>query len=83
MSGLDLVISIAIDPPPIKGSLYSEIVLGNQGYNVLIALDFPPGYLSGVFNTFINHHACDLIYQTFHMPLYFHHDHVQYLVHAS
>ena len=46
MSGLDLVISIAIDPPPIKGSLYSEIVLGNQGDNVFIALDFPPGSVS-------------------------------------
>ena len=53
MSGLDLVTSIAIDPPPIKGSLYSEIVLGNQGDNVLIALDFPPGYLSGVFKALI------------------------------
>ena len=53
MSGLDLVISIAIEPPPIKGSLYSEIVLGNQGDNVFIALDYPPGYLSGVFKAFI------------------------------
>ena len=53
MSGLDLFISIAIDPPPIKGSLYSEIVLGNQGDNVIIALDYPPGYLSGVFKAFI------------------------------
>ena len=53
MSGLDLVTSIAIDPPPMKGSLYSENVLGNQGDNVFIALDFPPGYPSGVFKAFI------------------------------
>ena len=53
MSGFDLVTSIAIDQPPINGSLYSDIILGNQGVNVLIAFDFPPGYLRGVFSAFI------------------------------
>ena len=28
MSGLDLVTSIAIEPPPINGSRYSDIILG-------------------------------------------------------
>ena len=52
MSGFDLVISIAIDPPPINGSRYSEIVLGYHRERVLIAFDLPPGYLNGVLRVF-------------------------------
>jgi hypothetical protein len=48
MSGFDFVISIAIEPPPINGSRYSDIILGYHCDKVLIAFDLPPGYLSGV-----------------------------------
>ena len=34
-----------MDPPPTKGSLYSENVLGIDSISFLTALAFPPGYL--------------------------------------
>ena len=48
MWGCFFAISIAIDPPPINGSLYSDIFSGYHCDKVLIAFDFPPGYLKGV-----------------------------------
>ena len=48
MSGLDFVISIAIEPPPINGSRYSDIILVYDCDKVLIAFELPPGYLNGV-----------------------------------
>jgi hypothetical protein len=34
---------MAIEPPPIKGSRYSEITLGYHTERVLMAFDLPPG----------------------------------------
>jgi hypothetical protein len=54
MSGFDFVISIAIEPPPMNGSLYSDIILGYHCDRVLIAFDLPPGYLNGVLRDLID-----------------------------
>ena len=54
MSGFDLVTSIAIEPPPINGSRYSDIILGYHCDKVLIAFYLPPGYLSGVLRDLID-----------------------------